>query len=64
MLSRWRRACAAYERASAAQTAAAAERAAAAAEMHDAGLSYADIAALVGLTRGRVQQLVDRHWRV
>lgn len=60
MTARWRRACAAYERAAAAVTAAADERAAAAAEMHDAGLSYADIAALVGLTRARVQQLVER----
>jgi hypothetical protein len=38
----------------------AAERARAVSQMHDAGLSYGGIAELIGFTRSRAQQLVER----
>ena len=38
----------------------AAERARAVADMHDAGLSYGRIAEVIGFTRARAQQLVER----
>jgi transposase len=46
-----------YERAA---EAAGLERARAVAAMHAEGMSYADIAALVKLSRSRVQQLVEQ----